>query len=196
MWTDPAGRAASSPTSRPTRPTRWRASATTTLIRTCGTARPCSRTARRLPRPGERPWPTARPAGTRRRLASPAGARPFLDDRRVQADIDFDETARPPRPKAIDLKKTQQRVQPQVPHLRTHRVVALASGGAAELGEAHKRDVAAGPTGRLLRCPTRSPASEAQPRHPPKSWIPHLQHVEMTGGEPMFSPENREGHRF
>jgi len=110
----------------------------------------------------------------------------FLTDRSITGAIDYDDV-RPAAPVALDLKLTNacnlkcRICGPVASSLWLHEQLKVATAGEAA-------ELRANRTRYLSNKITQDDANLATFR----SWIPHLQHIEMTGGEPMFSLENRE----
>ena len=110
----------------------------------------------------------------------------YLADRGITDDIAFDELA-PEAPKALDLKLSNSC------NLKCRICGPVASS--LWLSEELRADTAQDRE-HLLRNKDyfRSHKITDRPaeRSTLRSWIPHLEHIELTGGEPMLSAENRE----
>ena len=110
----------------------------------------------------------------------------FMQDRHVTAQIDFDDVT-PASPLALDLKLSNacnlkcRICGPVASSLWLQEQVKVGSEGEVADLRANRRLY-------LSNKITNDESNLATFR----SWVPHLQHLEMTGGEPMFSAENRE----
>ncbi len=112
----------------------------------------------------------------------------YLGDRGIGGAVDFDDL-RPAAPRALDLKLSN------ACNLKCRICGPIASS--LWLSEELRSGMAAGPDRDALAERQGYLRSEKITASPPdlatfRTWVPHLEHLELTGGEPMLSAENRD----